>query len=1408
MMLKKCLQKSTKFLICLMSLLLFATLMYSGTYVYADEDVVTDIRFGANDWANNFKSYHPIYHSGDYKISSGSYDKITKIESHNANDDFWLSYNYDLNKYRLAILKGDIKIDVYSNSDSWYDHDYTSADDYERPDFEIQYGYTSDRNNLEKKLEEDSGNGNSGKEFRWSQTLPSNVRYVMINFDTEMGGSWTSDGFGANYTNMHLYFQDNVAPKVKDIYTGVISSSGIGQRVYIDLYFDEAVTVDSNSKLRLNAMEKNGNYVYADFAYEFERSNDYKVQYQYTVQEGDYIPSCDYLYANLSSYPPSGIKDLAGNTYNGNYDVQQHYNTSLMIDGRYPIINIVTPPVNGYQTTYNTVVRVSEDVSASGLPGQFKYLWSTSSSISKYDPKWSDSNSYKWFNNGDTISTPVGMEGNYYLHIGAWDNAGNTIVKSTGEIKLDATPPTVAFSTNGSETLAPTHEVTVDASDEENGSGIDPDANFKYIWSTETTIPVDSLLWDSANTFKDELKVEPPSGLVGDYYLHVKVWDGANKVVSRTTDTFTIDSKAPEVVFTPNGHGDVRADYLVDIGVSDDNTINTKKYQWKKVGDPVDPNNFIVWSGEELSTTIQASETGVVEAGDYVLVLEVIDELGNGTGEYVESPIFKIDPDVETITVNSIPENDGTYNKSYDITIDTIGYEDTIHYQWTDSNIAPPADDENWIEVTEQISYGQDLNGEKYLHMKAISDGIDYVSSKKFLLDNTNPTIESFAPNEMLIPVKGVSSNITVSDNILGRDIDLYAKWVLKSSLGENSELWDSEMIWDDAEKLTGNTTAKIGVNGEYMLFIKAIDEADNQDISHSEIFKIDNTVPIGAIEITTDTSTNGYATISLDNVIDNLSPNEKLKYIYSIDGGLNFSKTWIPVSVGLEVRLPSNKPSQHLDIHMIFMDEAGNISNEISTVKDIIYSPQEVVTYIEYSTTDFTSSDVTAYLRTNGAGNISIMNNDGSDEFVFTENGTFYFSTIDYKGTVKQTKAIVYNIDKEVLEPKIDYSTKELTNEDVIVTFTPQEETVIALVPPEDPLVVNQTGINTYTFSENGVFTFNLEDSLGNKKDINIVIDNIDKTPPVLTTMISNIDPTSQPVEVTLSSNEEIVVLNNLGSIKRIFRENGSYTFKVVDLAGNETIKIVNVTNIDTTPPEVMVNYSTEAWTKNNVTATITSGEPMIVLNNGGSTQYEFNSNGLFYFKVSDTLGNVASVPVRVSNIDKDKPIIDFEGNDRLVFVENGDYAFDDVIVTDNITQNLESEISINTGTFNISQVGDYQINYSVSDEAGNLTSVTRDAIVISPDDYRVFVSGDDVATGGKVMLYEGNINLGIFNECGDVKIRWKKGRVVRGLMKAGYNIQTDSDFSVNERGWYTIYVQDQERNTEYFYVYIASIE
>ncbi len=141
-------------------------------------------------------------------------------------------------------------------------------------------------------------------------------------------------------------------------------------------------------------------------------------------------------------------------------------------------------------------------------------------------------------------------------------------------------------------------------------------------------------------------------------------------------------------------------------------------------------------------------------------------------------------------------------------------------------------------------------------------------------------------------------------------------------------------------------------------------------------------------------------------------------------------------------------------------------------------------------------------------------------------------------------------------LTVELEYNHTYLTNQDVTVK----------LVNANRPItVINNEGLDYYTFKENGSFTFNFVDEYQNEGSITAKVDWIDKELPNVSVTYEKVNDYSEIINATLVSEEEIKILNNDGSPFYNFTENGSFEFSYQDLAGNIGTMLAKVDSIQT---------------------------------------------------------------------------------------------------------------------------------------------------------------------------------------------------------------------------------------------------
>ncbi|MDE5830238.1 MAG: dockerin type I repeat-containing protein, partial [Clostridia bacterium] len=174
-------------------------------------------------------------------------------------------------------------------------------------------------------------------------------------------------------------------------------------------------------------------------------------------------------------------------------------------------------------------------------------------------------------------------------------------------------------------------------------------------------------------------------------------------------------------------------------------------------------------------------------------------------------------------------------------------------------------------------------------------------------------------------------------------------------------------------------------------------------------------------------------------------------------------------------------------------LDRASNIAYKSLKVDYIENDTKILASDITYNITKLTNQNVEATINPyiiyeNGnkeraelvktTGNInSPIVVDTNNTHVFTENGeyTFNYRSQDDEQNldIQAHKAKVTWIDKVAPTAKVEYSTKETTDKEVIATLVGESEEII---------VTNNATMRNHTFAENGTFTFEFEDKAGNK--------------------------------------------------------------------------------------------------------------------------------------------------------------------------------------------------------------------------------------------------------------------------------------------------------------------------------------
>lgn len=159
--------------------------------------------------------------------------------------------------------------------------------------------------------------------------------------------------------------------------------------------------------------------------------------------------------------------------------------------------------------------------------------------------------------------------------------------------------------------------------------------------------------------------------------------------------------------------------------------------------------------------------------------------------------------------------------------------------------------------------------------------------------------------------------------------------------------------------------------------------------------------------------------------------------------------------------------------------------------------------------------------------------------KYEFIDNGEFTFEFVDKAGNYGTATAKVNWIDYEAPLGILHYDITKITNKDVNVSIEFNENAT----------VMNNNGSKTYTFTDNGEFTFIFRDSAGNTNTLTASVNWIDKVVPTAELKYEKYE--DKVVVRVVNASKEITFKEGIGIYE--FIQNGTYEIVFYDKAGNE---------------------------------------------------------------------------------------------------------------------------------------------------------------------------------------------------------------------------------------------------------------
>ncbi len=314
----------------------------------------------------------------------------------------------------------------------------------------------------------------------------------------------------------------------------------------------------------------------------------------------------------------------------------------------------------------------------------------------------------------------------------------------------------------------------------------------------------------------------------------------------------------------------------------------------------------------------------------------------------------------------------------------------------------------------------------------------------------------------------------------------------------------------------------------------------DGSDKEKYIILKLDTPSYITSLEyIPRQNSTNGI--ILNAKILVSMDKENWIEVVSETDWDLN----------NLSKKVMFNKVEKALYVKIIGSDTVGDYMSAamINLFEDSTKNILPKAT-ISYSTQLLTNKDVIVKLI-NPNKDITITNNNGSDTYIFKDNGEFTFEFEDQEGNKGFETAKVTWIDKIAPSANIKYN----------ITSSTTKNVEAELISNEEIIVKNNNGSKIYTFTKNGTFEFIFSDLAGNESKIIANVSWIKSNAESNSNSVNdNVDSENTDKEDNEQNNEDNIITDNSSDTK-VLNDNNSFSF--IELAMLICISLIVILTI-----------------------------------------------------------------------------------------------------------------------------------------------------------------------------------------------------------------------------------------------------
>lgn len=535
-----------------------------------------------------------------------------------------------------------------------------------------------------------------------------------------------------------------------------------------------------------------------------------------------------------------------------------------------------------------------------------------------------------------------------------------------------------------------------------------------------------------------------------------------------------------------------------------------------------------------------------------------------------------------------------------------------------------------------------------------------------------------------------------------------------------------------DSEIITGQDTYTVTQNGNYKIAVT--DNAGNSAVWEQTIDQIDNDAPI---------ITHNYSAAAgwvNHNVDISITIDKACDVVITKDGTEVASLTGIT-----QTTLTAEENAEYV---ITATDEASNVGTAVISVTNIDKTaPTATVstadTWGRENVITVEALDDGSGIESVAIGSLTVAEENGVYTAVATENTDYPIVIKDKAGNEITDTAHVAYVDRD--NPTIAVSADNLTDpaQQVTLTFNASDATSeVASIVVNGVDVIGQS---TYAVEANGTYVFTVTDMAGNTATSDpIVIENIDKTAPVITIEGNPQDWTNSDASIVIKTNDEIsdiyidstLAVSGATEVGRVFYANGTYAIRAVDRAGNESTIDLVINRIDKVNPELSDLTTVTEWTKTGeITFKATDADSGIkevtcsgtaVSPTEGVYKIPVAQNGTYTIVITDNAGNSITRDVVIDKIDLTAPTLSAAADNSQVAKTR------DIIITYSDAESGMASVTVNgaafTGASGTAYVANANGEYTIvaTDNVGNVNTTV---VTVTNVDNTAPVFGGEIA-------------------------------------------------------------------------------